>query len=324
MRDRFRCASARTLWSYALFSLLCLPAASFAASYTLYIKAGTLTVNGAGGSTLKVWGYTDNPAAGPMVPGPILEAEEDEPVTVTVYNQHNIPHNFIVRGASSDNTTIAPGSSHTYQFTPPKAGAYLVYDSLNNNINREMGLYTALIVRAKGDINRAWTNGPSFDYEDQPDRNGILHPLARNWVLGEMDKPRWNDVAGNGGSVNTGTFRPNYFLINGLGGFDGMHDPRSVIQAKTGKTGLVRIVNAGQFDYSLHFHGNHFQIIDRDGTRLSPAEWGDTINVKAGTTAMVTYKLIPGIYPMHIHTAQMETANGVYLNGVATLLVGNK
>jgi hypothetical protein len=26
---------------------------------------------------------------------------------------------------------------------------------------------------------------------------------------------------------------------------------------------------------------------------------------------------------MHVHTAQMETANGVYLNGVATLLVGN-
>jgi hypothetical protein len=26
---------------------------------------------------------------------------------------------------------------------------------------------------------------------------------------------------------------------------------------------------------------------------------------------------------MHVHSAQMETANGVYLNGTATLIVGN-
>ena len=81
-------------------------------------------------------------------------------------------------------------------------------------------------------------------------------------------------------------------------------------------------MNAGQFDQSLHFHGNHFKVIDVDGTRLSNAEWGDTYNVKAGSTVLLTYQLVPGIYPMHIHSAQMETANGVYLNGVATLLVG--
>jgi FtsP/CotA-like multicopper oxidase with cupredoxin domain len=137
-----------------------------------------------------------------------------------------------------------------------------------------------------------------------------------------MDKPRWNDVAGNGGTVNTGTYKPNYFMMNGLGGHDAMHDPNTVLQGQTGQLGLVRIVNAGQFDQSLHFHANHFQIIDEDGLRLSKPESGDTINVKPGTTVMVLYTLKPGIYPMHIHSAQMETANGVYLNGVATLLVG--
>jgi hypothetical protein len=37
---------------------------------------------------------------------------------------------------------------------------------------------------------------------------------------------------------------------------------------------------------------------------------------------MVVYTLRPGIFPMHVHSAQMETANGVYLNGTATLIVG--
>jgi manganese oxidase len=307
-------ALARTLARRLFVALLCLPlflisAVSQAASYTLYIKAGTHTINGAGGATLKVWGFTDNASTGPMVPGPLLESQEGETVTVTVYNQHMLAHNFVVRGVTTDTTSIPAGSNRTYSFTTPRAGTYLFSDTLNSNVNREMGLYGALVVRAAGGVNRAWTNGPSF-------------ALERVWIVSDMDKPRWNDVAGNGGTVNTGTYKPNYFMMNGLGGHDAMHDPNTVLQGQTGQLGLVRIVNAGQLDQSLHFHANHFQIIDDDGLRLSKPEPGDTINVQAGTTAMVLFPLRSGIYPMHVHSAQLETANGVYLNGVATLLVG--
>lgn len=293
----------------AAVSLLFISTAVSAASYTLFIKPGTHTINGAGGATLKVWGYTDSASAGPMVPGPLLEATEGEAVTVTVYNQNNRSHNFVVKGLSSDATSIPAGGSRTYTFTTSKAGVYLYNDTLNNNVNREMGLYGAVVVRADGGIKKAWTGGPSFDAE-------------RLWVVSEMDKPRWNDVAGNGGTVSTGTYKPNYFLMNGQGGFDAMHDPNSVLDVTAGQTGLLRIVNAGQFDHALHFHGNHFTVIDRDGTRLTSPEAGDTYNIKPGTTAMLLYKQPAGIYPMHIHSAQMETANGVYLNGVATLVIG--
>jgi FtsP/CotA-like multicopper oxidase with cupredoxin domain len=102
-----------------------------------------------------------------------------------------------------------------------------------------------------------------------------------------------------------------------------MHDPNTVLEGNVGDVGLVRIVNAGQFDESLHWHGNHFRVISRNGQHLSNFEWQDTINVKAGQTMMVLYQLRDGIFPMHVHTAQMETANGVYLNGTATLIVGN-
>jgi len=92
--------------SLALFLLL-LPPSLYAASYTLYIRSGDLTVNGAGGATLKVWGYTDNSTAAPMIPGPQLQSQEGETVTVTVYNQHTIPHNFVVRGITTDTASIA-------------------------------------------------------------------------------------------------------------------------------------------------------------------------------------------------------------------------
>jgi FtsP/CotA-like multicopper oxidase with cupredoxin domain len=311
MRQSRTPARLRRGWSCAILSLLSLfPPFVLAANYTLYIEPGTHVINGAGGATLKVWGYTTGAGAPPMVPGPVLEAREGDAVTVTVYNRHSLAHNFVVRGITIDATAIPAGGSRTYTFQAAKAGVYLYSDTLNSNINRAMGLYGALVVRSADGSQRAWTNGPGFD-------------LERTWVVSDMDKARWNDVAGSGGSVNTSVYKPNYFMMNGLGGFDAMHDPKSVASGATGQTALLRIVNAGQFDQSLHFHGYHFQIIDADGKRLSPAEWGDTINVKAGTTAMVTYRLAEGIYPMHIHTAQMETANGVYLNGVATLMVGN-
>ncbi len=280
-----------------------------AATYTLYIEPGYLTINGDGGAVIDVWGYTDANGAPPMVPGPILETIQGQTITVEVVNNHNQNHNLVVQGVTSDSSAIPPGGRKTYTITPSNGGVYFYRDTLNSNINREMGLHGALIVRSSS-ANRAWNNGPGYDIE-------------RLWVLTDMDVARWNDHAANGQSVSTGTYKPNYFMINGQGGFDGMHDPNTILEGNAGDVGLVRIVNAGQFDQSLHWHGNHFRVVDRNGTHLSNFEWQDTINVKAGTTMMVLYQIRDGIFPMHVHTAQLETANGVYLNGTATLIVGN-
>jgi len=300
---------ARLISPLLLLSLL-FPVVTFASSYTLYIRSGSWTVNGSGGTTLPVWGFTDATSGGPIIPGPVIESHENETVTVTVYNQHTKSHNFVVQGLTTDTTAIPAGSSRTYTFTTKSAGVYLYTDTLASNVNREMGMFGAVVVRTAGGANTAWTGGPSYDFE-------------RLWVINDMDKTRWNSVASTGGTVNTSVYKPNYFMLNGMGGHDAMRDPNSQILGSAGQMGLVRIVNAGQFDESLHFHANHFQIIAVNGSRPTP-EWADTINVKAGQTAMVTYKMhyAGQIFPMHVHTAQMETANGVYLNGVATLIVG--
>ncbi len=281
---------------------------SGSADYTLYIEPGLLTINGDGGDVIDVWGYTTGNGAPPMVPGPVLEMTQGSSITVEVVNNHNRSHNFVIQGVTSDTGSIAPGSSKTYTINASQGGVYFYRDTLNSNINRSMGMHGALIVRSNS-ANRAWDNGPGYNIE-------------RLWVMSDMDVPRWNDRAAAGQSVSTGTYRPNYFMLNGQGGFDAMHDPNTVLEGSIGDVGLVRIVNAGQFDESLHWHGNHFQVISRNGQHLSNFEWQDTINVKAGQTMMVLYQLRRGIFPMHVHTAQMETANGVYLNGTATLIVG--
>lgn len=278
-------------------------------SYTLYITAGSLTINGSGGATMNAWGYGLQ-AGAPTFPAPQLTADEGDSVTVTVVNNHTINHNFVIQGVTTDAAAIAPGGNRVYTFTASAAGTYLYSDTLNSNINREMGLYGAMVVKAAGGVNTVWTNGPSYSFE-------------RVWVVGEMDKPRWNDVAGTGGTVSTATYKPNYFIMNGRGGFDAMRATDTTIAGNVGQTALIRIVNGGQFSHSLHFHANHYQVVNINGVNQSaPFVEGDVINVPPMSTAEVLFYLNqPGNYPMHVHTAQMETANGVYLNGVATMIM---
>ena len=85
-------------------------------SYTLYITAGNLTVNGAGGTTMSAWSYTDV-SGSPKWPGPALTAYEGDTVTITVINNHTINHNFVIQGVTTDATAIAPGGNRVYSFT---------------------------------------------------------------------------------------------------------------------------------------------------------------------------------------------------------------
>ena len=64
----------------------------------------------------------------------------------------------------------------------PAAGTYIYSDTLNNTINREMGMYGVLKVGPVGGGQTVGTGGPAYNFE-------------RIWVMSEMDKTHWNDVA---------------------------------------------------------------------------------------------------------------------------------
>lgn len=278
-----------------------------ARNYSLFITAGTLAIGGGGGAAIPSWSFTD--AAGtPMFPGPTITANEGDTVNISVTNNHTINHNLVIQGLTTDVAPIAPGTTKMYTFTATTAGTYLYSDTLNNNINRSMGLYGALIVGPASGGNAAWTGGPSYTF-------------ARTWITSDIDKTRWNDVAGTGGTVNTANYKANYFVINGMGGMAAMEDRiGTAIDGTVGQTALVRIVNAGQYRQSFHFHANHVKIISINGARqTAPYKLADVVTVPPMETMELIFVLNqPGVYPMHNHTAQMETANGTYANGVLT------
>ena len=250
----------------------------------------------------------------PKFPGPALIANPGDVVSVKVTNTLTTDHNFLIKGITSDTAPIAPnGGRKTYTFTATdnNAGAHVYYDTLNNSVNREMGLYGAMIIKPAGTAaNTLWTGGP-------------LYTSEYTWVIGDMDKPNWNDKAGSSGAAIVPTlYLPNYFLINGMGGFDAAKDTNTSITGKVGDTVLVRIVNGGQFQYSMHFHANHVKVAALNGVhQSSPFKQLDVVSVPPlGTVDLLYYLNQPGEYLMHVHNAQAETANGVYLNGIMAMV----
>lgn len=290
---------------------------SFASvTYTLYIEMGAIhitpsDVTGNGAIDIPAWGYTTSIGNPGTIPGPVLESVEGRTITIKVINNHDRNHNFVIKGITSDQTAIPPGGSRTYTFTTSTAGVFLYTDTLDNNVNRSLGLYGGLVVRTADGSKRAWSNGPSYDFE-------------RLWVVSDLDKPNWTDIVLSGGNVNTDNYRPNYFLMNGMSGFHAMEDKvNTSLVGSPGDVYLIRVVNAGQYDQSLHFHSNHLKVISLGGYRIDPYIWQHVVNVKAGSTALLLFPIrFIGVFPMHVHTAQMETGNGVYLNGTAAMIFG--
>lgn len=282
------------------------------ADYTLFIEPGTINITpseitGNGSATLRTWGYSQNAGPG-KTPGPVLEAVVGQTLLIEVVNDHLYPHSFVIEGLLTGTTELQPGDSMQYEVTPTQAGIYRYGDG--DEVGLALGMMGALVVRPADGSNTAWEGGPAYDQE-------------RTWVVTDMDST-WNARPPEG---TVADYNPNYFLINGQNGFAAKDNADTTIEGNVGEKVLVRIVNAGQYDQSLHFHAAHFQVLSLGGVKISDiadAPQVTTVNVKRGSTAMILYPIEKvGTFPIHVHSANMETGNGVYLNGVMSMIIGH-
>lgn len=294
-----------------------------AQSFSLTASAGKVTTSD--GSGLFFWGYAN---AGGLVqyPGPTLIVTEDQQVTVTLSNQLTTPVSIVFPGQSVTATDGVPGlltreampggSAVTYTFTPTEPGTYLYHSGTEPDLQVEMGLVGALIVRpavnptmlgcdpdnpsksmytAYGDCRSA------FDYEYL-------------FLLTEMT-PKVHELVELGlrKQARTTGMIPFSWFINGRGAPDTMspenagwlpHQPYNCMPLATPRDRvLLRVLGAGRDNHPLHTHGNNLDVIARDGRLLAtdpsdpgadkPAEVGVvpdlavsnfTINVQPGGT----------------------------------------
>ncbi len=251
--------------------------------FVLTAKADYIST--ADGQSLLAWGYAapDRPM---QYPGPTLIVEQGDAVTVTLTNQLPVATSIVFPGqqgvtaqggtggrltheAGPGATCESSACTVTYTFTAGEPGTYMYHSGTHPELQVEMGLVGALIVRPLGAVNQAYNHPDSaFDREYL-------------FLLTEMDPAIHEQVEAGRLNPDTGNYFPVLWFINGRNAPDTMaasnlpwmptQPYNSVPRAHPGEKVLLRIIGAGRDLHPFHTHGNNTLLIARDGRLLSSA-----------------------------------------------------
>jgi manganese oxidase len=293
-------------------------------AFTLTAMAGHITTPDAAGDSVNgtanvasgniyVWSYGNGTygAGGTnfQYTAPTLIVNQGDNVTVSLYNTLPFPVSIVFPGqqvsASGGSaglltqevppgSTAAPSGPVTYTFTATNPGTYVYNSGTLQNLQIEMGMVGALIVRPTG-FNAAnpttWkaynTADTAFDHEFLfvlSDMDPTIHIAVEHQMLA-------NTAASFFPNVDTTQRRANYWFINGRAGPDDMmiagskalpfqpYDAYPTMHP--GQKLLMRMVGAGPDAHPFHHHANHALNIARNGRLLQSSA--------AATTADLAY-----------------------------------
>ena len=277
-------------------------------TFNLVARSGYIGI--ADGANLLMWGYADGNGihnGGRMqFPGPTLIVNEGDLLTINLANELTVPVSIVFPGQSGVTATggvpglltreAPPAGTVTYTFTATNPGTYLYHSGTQPELQVEMGLVGALIVRPLGVLNQAYSHADSqFDHEYL-------------FLLSEADPSYHNLVAeGKMDEIDMTTRKPNYWFINGRAAPDTMapasstglpHQPYNCMpMTHPGEKVLMRLIGAGFDSHPFHHHGNHTYVIAREGRLLESvpgagadnAELEFTITVSPGKTVDAIY-----------------------------------
>ena len=241
-----------------------------------------------GDSTL-LWGYTLTDGGRAQYPGPTLIMTEDVPVTITLRNMlpeeagnasivfpgHQVTASGGVEGLLTREAPATRRETVTYTFTPTEPGTYLYRSGSRADLQVEMGLFGALIVRPAatpvgGDPGKKY----AYNHVDsQYDREYL-------YMMSEMDPRIHRQVEEKRfGSIDFTTYFPTNWFINGRNYPDLLAEnnvpwlPTQPYNCQPrmhpGEKVLLRFIGAGRAIHPMHFHGNDFETIAVDGRLLS-------------------------------------------------------
>ncbi|OCC14278.1 Multicopper oxidase [Dissulfuribacter thermophilus] len=272
-------------------------------SFSFTVKQGHISMPD--GQSILMWGYAiDN---GPMqYPGPTLIVNQGDNITITLTNQlpsiygnvsivfpgHEVKATGGVPGLLTNEAPPDGVTSVTYTFTADQPGTYYYHSGTRPELQLEMGLIGAIIVRPQGfdPANPTAYNHPDSAYDREylfllSEMDPVIHRLIEFGTMDEID--------------NT-TYRPVYWMINGRAAPDTMfpakvpwlpHQPYNCMpRMHPGEKLLMRVINGGRDLHPFHHHGNHSRIIAKDGRLLksSPGVGADLAQT------VFTIKSIPG------------------------------
>jgi FtsP/CotA-like multicopper oxidase with cupredoxin domain len=300
-----RSARLARLFSFAAaVALLLVPEAALAGidgvtgPFNLTASKGYISV--ADGGSIYSWGYSTDGSM--QLPGPTLIVTAGDPVTVTLDNRlpaaaGNVSivfpgHTLTATsgGVAGLLTQEAPiGGSVTYTFTAGQPGTYQYHSGTRPDLQVEMGLYGALIVRpTAAAVTAAGCTGGTVGLPATPaasayNNASTCYDREYLYLLSEVDidihQAAESQASGPGPiEVATEPYQSEYWLINGRAAPDTMAAagsdllPSQPYNAMTrmhpGERLLMRVVGAGREMHPFHHHGNHSRVLARDGRLL--------------------------------------------------------
>jgi hypothetical protein len=275
-----------------------LPAPNCSPACDLWALGGSISLAGGPVGGLPVWGFSTAGAAGPaLVPGPVLIATVNDSVRITLHNQLPNPPGPIgtecpdeanclsleMPAASGngapDQTGIAPGGTHTYQFGKLGAGTYIYQAGPTPHAQRQirMGLAGILIVRP---ADFATSTTPSAYGAG----NGAFNAESTA-LLNEFDA----EFNANPFEFDPLDYKANLFLLNGLT-FDNnpLHQPfPGRIPVGPGDNLLLHYANLGTHDRGMTILNERQNVLGQDGRNVFDLTPGTTARLNPSNVATV-------------------------------------
>lgn len=292
--------------------------------FNLEAKPGFISA--ADGISLYNWGF--GVAGSPMqYPAPTLIVNQGQLVSVTLTNQLPTRTSIVFPGQSGATascavpahcvssptgqiaTEVVPGGTITYTFPATNAGTYTYHSATQMDVQLEMGLTGALIVRpaapnqAYDVAESAFSAGREYLLllsEIDPARHqSVLDQVA---ALPATPSPDWR--------VNTsgwGAYAPRYWFINGRNSPDTLaaafapalpsQPYNALVQMHPGDAVLLRMVNMGRDLHPFHHHGNNTWTVARDGRVLKrPGSTNADLAQNDFTLRMIPGQTVDAVY----------------------------
>ena len=272
-------------------------------SFNLVARQDRITLGD--GDSMLMWGYA-NGAGRMQYPGPTLILQQGVPVTVKLTNQlpaaagnvsivfpgHQVTAVGGVSGVLTQEAVVGDAEGVTYSFTPIEPGTYIYHSGTRMDLQVEMGLVGAIIVRSTTANTSGCPNlGPGFNNLAVGDPRCLETKYAynhagtgyhREFLFFQTDlDPKLHRLVefGRYNRIDTTEGFATCWFLNGRNFPDTLAEAgvpwlptqpyNSSPIMRPGETILVRMVTATRDPHPLHFHGNHVRVIARDGRMLS-------------------------------------------------------
>jgi FtsP/CotA-like multicopper oxidase with cupredoxin domain len=273
--------------------------------FTLAAKSGHISTPE--GNSVFFWGFANGNDGTVQYPGPTLIVDQGDVVTVTLNNTLNVNVSIVFPGQQPVTTIpdgsnpglmteeAAPNGTVKYIFTAAQPGTYLYHSGTRPDLQVDMGLFGALIVRPSTP-EQAY-NHPSSAYD-----------WEYLFLLSEMD-PKIHRLVEQGriDEVDTTAYFPAYWFINGRCAPDTMFPPdvkwlptqpyNCMPMMQPGDRMLMRVIGAGRDLHPFHHHGNHSRVIARDGRLLDSGQGlGADLSYEVFTVQSVPGQTVDAIF----------------------------